>query len=198
MLGLGGTELYNSVSSLIIQNTWNPHKKKKEKKKLFGKFFECCFYHSKLKKLKKLSLSDENRNNLFEFPELQTWISMALWDPCAETCRVRPTTFDITVGFNFSFSHFIASHFRVSEILISFIFLISSHFLSEVLGQPSVGAMIRCKKLKKQRVWEQCWARRSFKTVYIKKPLVLWVITCKSFLLLSYLFSSRSLFIFKN
>ena len=134
----------------------------------------------------------------FEFPKLQTWISMALWEPCAETCWVRHTSFDINVGFYFSFSHFISSHFRVSEILISFLFLISFHFLSEVLGQPSVGAMMRCKKLKKQWVWEQCWARRSFKTVYIKKPLVLWVVTCKSFLLLSYLFSSHSLFIFKN
>ena len=140
----------------------------------------------------------KTRNNLFEFPKLQTWISMALWEPCAETCWVRHTSFDINVGFYFSFSHFISSHFRVSEILISFLFLISFHFLSEVLGQPSVGAMMRCKKLKKQWVWEQCWARRSFKTVYIKKPLVLWVVTCKSFLLLSYLFSSRSLFMFKN
>ena len=131
-------------------------------------------------------------------PKLQTWISMALWEPCAETCWVRHTSFDINVGFYFSFSHFISSHFRVSEILISFLFLISFHFLSEVLGRPSVGAMMRSKKLKKQWVWEQCWARRSFKTVYIKKALVLWVITCKSFLLLSYLFSSHNLFIFKN
>ena len=41
--GLGGTELYNSVSSLIIQNTWNPHKKKKKKKSCLESFLSVVF-----------------------------------------------------------------------------------------------------------------------------------------------------------
>ena len=144
VFGLDGTELYNLVSSPIIQNTWDQQKKKK---KFFGKFFECCFYNSKLKKL---SLRLKIGNKFFEFPKLQTWISVALWLfwwICGTHVQ-RPVELDslpliLLIALTFLF---LISFLHILEILISFLFLISFHFLTEVLGQPSVGAMMRCKQ----------------------------------------------------
>ena len=125
-------------------------KKKKKEREVVWKVFWVLSHHSKLKKL---NLSDENWDQIFWVSKTSNLnfnvIVVILVTMC--TCRVGPSTLILPLanGHNFSLSHFISSHFRVSEVLISFLNLSSwsaecrsNDEMQEAQKAMSVGAML--------------------------------------------------------